>query len=492
MGVNELASRLADWEQLLEDYRHSEDPSPLRTVYEGLDQLCDSYLQATPEQREAIRRAFDGRPGLLNALMGHVHRATRRIQSAEDTRWLLIGLAATSIEDKRMDFRDTYVALGELYLAAARAGIDPDPHIKSVAAISSQKTDDGQSMRAFIGGFRKSAYFKESVASRLEFISASEPERLSELIVIGVDNAKQVAQLTGLGWGVSMIIPQVVWSPDGAVLGLATGNAVRLHALDDFQASPRKLSTGKKLVGRHVAFDPAGELVAAGAATLLGDDEPAVHIWELQTGTERAVLEGAGGTVVFSPHGGLLASNSPGGRPHVILWDVGTGQQKAILEGRGRPINHLAFSPDGSLLAACSRESYVLLWDVGQQAPRPPLTGHERSVTAVAFSPDGAVLASASKDRTVRLWDVATGGSIARIDAARSGDVNGVAFCPDGSVVASCGSERAVKLWSCEGRELLTALKGHTAVIGSVSFNPQGTLLASSSLDGTVRLWGVH
>ena len=66
----------------------------------------------------------------------------------------------------------------------------------------------------------------------------------------------------------------------------------------------------------------------------------------------------------------------------------------------------VAYSPDGSLLAAgraaarfgCGMPADGRLLHIYQ--------GHKGAVKAVAFSPDGALLASGGEDETVRLWRV--------------------------------------------------------------------------------------
>ena len=72
-------------------------------------------------------------------------------------------------------------------------------------------------------------------------------------------------------------------------------------------------------------------------------------------------------------------------------------------------MNAVAFSPDGTLLAAGYGNGTIRLWDPASGQPAGPALQAGSAVNGVAFSPDGKVLASADADGTVRLWDVATG-----------------------------------------------------------------------------------
>jgi len=489
MDATQLDSHLPDWEELLDEYARTEDRSLLTTLSDGFDALCDAYLQATADEREAMRQKIGESRRVRNALLGHVHRAARRIESPEDARWLRVGLAAASIEDNRTDFRDTYVALGALYLAAAKADIDPVPHFRAVGDLSSRTAGDGQSMRAFIRGFNRSAYFRENVESRLAFIAEADADALTGLAAIEADNADQLTELAGVGWGSSMLIPQIAWSPDGSLLGMAYGSAV-LYDVANLQAEPRRLTAGELRVG-SVAFDPSGSLVAAGAGSLASNDG-AVYVWELETGDERAVLTDYTGSVsalAFSPDGDLLATRRSA-EPGVRLWDVRGNKQQATFGEAG--VHQIVFSPDGSLLAGFGRGSDVWVWDWRQNRLQWTLSGHEGPLRAVAFSPDSRVLASAARDQTVRLWDVTSGQQTGLIEAERRSEVRCVAFNPSGSLVVSGGADRSVKLWNAETHAPVAALKGHSSAIGWVAFNPDGTLLASNSMDGTLRLWGVR
>src|SRR5207249_539103 len=78
------------------------------------------------------------------------------------------------------------------------------------------------------------------------------------------------------------------------------------------------------------------------------------------------------------------------------------------------------------------------------------LTGPDDWVKCVAFSPDGSLVAAGSVDRTLRLWDVHGGAEAWRGDAHASA-VLCLAFSPDGRLVTG-GQDRALCLWEVAGR----------------------------------------
>jgi WD40 repeat protein len=65
----------------------------------------------------------------------------------------------------------------------------------------------------------------------------------------------------------------------------------------------------------------------------------------------------------------------------------------------------VAFSPDGTRLAAGCKDNTIRLIDVASRQQVAELHGHTDYVHAVAWSPDGSRLVSGSGDYTVRICD---------------------------------------------------------------------------------------
>ena len=140
----------------------------LATSLDFIDGACDEYATLDDEGRTRVRKKFSWASKLL--LLYEV-KALYLLDSAADSKWLHRGLIAISIEDNRLDFRDTCGILGELWLCAVRHGIDPLPVVKQIASMSNPQPVYkvyGQSMREFLTGFHDSAFFSESVAPRLK------------------------------------------------------------------------------------------------------------------------------------------------------------------------------------------------------------------------------------------------------------------------------------------------------------------------------------
>jgi sugar lactone lactonase YvrE len=197
--------------------------------------------------------------------------------------------------------------------------------------------------------------------------------------------------------------------------------------------------------------------------------------------------------VAFSPDGTLLASV---GFEQIKLWEVNTAKVKTTLEGHKGRVSSVAFSPGGGRLASGGEDKTIKLWLLATGQLLTTLEGHKDSVTAVAFGPDGNTLASASV-KEIKLWDVQTGKERATL-LGHPGLVNSLAFSPTNNaqqILASGGGELGkpgeIKLWDTTASKETATLTGHREMVNSVAFGPDGNTLASAS-SHDIRLWDVQ
>ncbi|HEY8994426.1 MAG TPA: WD40 repeat domain-containing protein, partial [Lacunisphaera sp.] len=75
----------------------------------------------------------------------------------------------------------------------------------------------------------------------------------------------------------------------------------------------------------------------------------------------------------------------------------------------------LAWSPDGTLLAAVSAAGGITLFDAATDAVKYKLAGHPDGANCLAWMPGGTGLATGGQDGCVRFWDAVTGAQTAEV-----------------------------------------------------------------------------
>ncbi|MET8079675.1 hypothetical protein [Streptomyces sp. NPDC005303] len=244
--------------------------------------------------------------------------------------------------------------------------------------------------------------------------------------------------------------PLMEFSPDGGTFGYGVsvhGSDTRTQPFTLWDLKHGRVRSTVDLPGRAVstlALGPGGRTLYA--AREPGYDDPAGRIrgevWDTARRRMTAVLGGMTSVhLAVAPDGGLLVGD--GRAAHLPSAEV-----RRLDLVQGAQVGALAFSADGSRLAAGDQTGRVALWDrtlrhragVLRNVFSAPLGDTAEAVSALAFSPDGRTLAVAGDAGSLQLWDVSTlqplGGPLTtpgeRIDA--------LAFSPGGSSLYAGGA----------------------------------------------------
>ena len=202
---------------------------------------------------------------------------------------------------------------------------------------------------------------------------------------------------------------------------------------------------------------------------------------------ETHVFKGNGqpvNAVAFSPDGKIIASGREDGTIELLYPDG--NPVISPFKGENGGVWSLAFSPDGKTIASGYEDGTIKLWDLQARLIVPPLKGHESNVWSLAFSPDGKIIASGSYDKTMRIWTI-SGQSIGE-PLKHEQDVISVAFSPDGKIIASGSFDKKLRLWNLQDQVVspIGSPLSSPQAIRALAFSPDHQIIATGHSDGTI------
>jgi WD40 repeat protein len=244
---------------------------------------------------------------------------------------------------------------------------------------------------------------------------------------------------------------------------------------------------------------PGGQFIA------IGDAAGRLDVWRVDGRLVRTLSSGGPPVeaVAFSPDGTRLAASDRA--PVLRVWSVGSWRERHRLdvpvENPSLWPDRLTFTPDSSQLLL-SRGEMMALWEPGVADwvwDRADERTDPRSYPPPVFTPDGRFIVFGSHGRHYSQWLDAVTGALAR-EFPHVGPPDGhssvscVVVSPDGRTLASLHNERTLRIHDIATGALAQVFPGSEAIVvraNVLRFSPDGRRVVTCDDSGHAYAWEV-
>ena len=218
----------------------------------------------------------------------------------------------------------------------------------------------------------------------------------------------------------------------------------------------------------------------AGAEIVGVGEDGAIYAWTPPASTPRK-MSVADGPVseIDCAEGDTLAAGLRHGKKVVIL-DARSGEVRHRINPQA-PIQYLALSPDGGLLAIATSLLPTQLWNTRTGTRIATGVTNVGAAWTTAFSPTGEMYIAADEDTNLRAYD--RNGNL--LYAADGGMLEpfALAFSGNGKQFAAAGADGVIRIFDSGSGKLMASSTSVGHPIFALAMSPDGQQVASFSVD---------
>lgn len=288
------------------------------------------------------------------------------------------------------------------------------------------------------------------------------------------------------------------FSDDGRFLACARRDwTVRLWDVERQQQFGKLLQHPARV--RAVDFSPDGQKLACASM------DESVRLWNVKTQTPfhpQFALPGPVSRVHFSNNGQYVAACSLWGPARVWSTNVTPIAMRVPLAYSAECVR---FSADGTQMAVGDTEGQIHILDFDELVTkrRPDQTKHRSApwtglrllnagrsapIKTLAWSPDGSMIAAISNRNAIQLWNTVDGTHSSATIGSGNSILTSLDFHPDGKILAIGAQDWVARLFDLESKSVIQTVRCREQ-IHAIRFHENGKWIITGLQDGTLRVW---
>lgn len=147
----------------------------------------------------------------------------------------------------------------------------------------------------------------------------------------------------------------------------------------------------------------------------------------------------------------------------------------------------VAFSPGGEFFFGLRPDGTIEKRSTLDGTLTDLLNLHPAQLFCIAFSPDGSVIAAGFSDSWIRVYSTLNGEMLGVL----TGSARSLGFSPDGALLAAGLEDGGVRIFLLQEGNFFDINPGHLAEVTDMTFSSSGELLLTGSADCTTSLWNI-